>query len=231
MRRHGSARGAGGAGGADGLELLERPVQLALLGQQPRPARRAARQHLDVQRGVDQPVLGQRAAGPVGGAVPLLQRQAEQLLDERAEPDPGEPGQPAGQLGVEQPRRGAAPPRRGRQVLGGGVQHPLRAGQRRGELGQVAAERDRVDQRGAGARAAQLHQIGPLRVAEAGRALGVDGDRPAAAAANASAVRASAARSATTRAAARRPAAAAVPAPGRVGGSLGAVEDASPVSG
>ena len=38
-------------------------------------------------------------------------------------------------------------------------------------------QRDRVDQRGAGAVAAQLHQVGALAVAVAGGPLGVDGDR------------------------------------------------------
>ena len=63
-----------------------------------------------------------------------------------------------------------------RQVLAGGVQHPLGVGDRGGELVQVRAA-DRVDQPGAGALAAQLDQVGPLAVAVARGALGVDGDR------------------------------------------------------
>ena len=40
-----------------------------------------------------------------------------------------------------------------------------------------SGQADRVDERGARALAAQLHQIGALAVAVAGGALGVDGDR------------------------------------------------------
>src|SRR3712207_6949874 len=42
-------------------------------------------EHLDVQRGVDQPLLGQRAGAPVGGRVALLQRVPQQRLHDGAE--------------------------------------------------------------------------------------------------------------------------------------------------
>ena len=99
----------GRPGRAHRLELLAGPLQLALLGQQLREDVAQLHQHLDVQRGVDEPVVGQRAARPVGGAVALLQREPEQLLDQRAQPDAGEPGEPPGQLGVEQRAPGASP--------------------------------------------------------------------------------------------------------------------------
>ena len=141
VRRHGSARGRGRPGGAHGLELLQRPLQLALLGEQVGEHVAQLDQHLDVERGVDQPVLGQRAARPVGGAVPLLQRQPEQLLDQRAEPDPGQPGQPAGQLGVEQPRRAPARPRPGRPGPGWrrAAPTPVRSGPGRARTGRCPA--------------------------------------------------------------------------------------------
>ena len=95
-----------------------------------RPGQHVAQldEHLDVERRVDEPVVGQRAARPVGGAVALLQRQPEQLLDQRPEADAGEPGEPAGQLGVEQPRGRQPDLGQAGQVLVRGVQHPLRPG-------------------------------------------------------------------------------------------------------
>lgn len=54
------------------------------------------------------------------------------------------------------------------------MQDPLGAGQGLAERGEVRAA-DRVDQRGAGALAAQLHQVGALAVAVSGGAFGVDG--------------------------------------------------------
>ena len=58
--------------------LAERREDVAQLGQD-----------LDVQRRIDEPVVGQRAPRPVGRAVPLLEREAEQLLHQRAQPDAG----------------------------------------------------------------------------------------------------------------------------------------------
>ena len=114
VRRHGSIRGSGAGGGRDRRELLPRPLGLALLDQD--GVQRVAQldQHLDVQRGVPQPGRGQRTGGPVGGSVPLLQGQPEHLLDQRAQPDPRVAGEPAGQLGVEQPASAACRSPRGR---------------------------------------------------------------------------------------------------------------------
>jgi hypothetical protein len=61
------------------------------------------------------------------------------------------------------------------------VQHPLGPGEGGREGRQVAAERDRVDQRRARTVTPQLDEVGALRVPEAGRPFGVDGDGPAAA--------------------------------------------------
>ena len=47
------------------------------------------------------------------------------MLDDGAEPDPGEAGEAGGELGVEEPAGPQADLGQAREVLGGGVQHPL----------------------------------------------------------------------------------------------------------
>jgi hypothetical protein len=59
--------------------------------------------------------------------------------------------------------------------LVGGVQYPLRAVQRWGELGKIV-EGGRVDDNGAGAFPAELDEICPLAIPVTTGALGVDGD-------------------------------------------------------
>jgi hypothetical protein len=59
--------------------------------------------------------------------------------------------------------------------LVGGVQYPLRAVQRRGELGEIV-EGGRVDDDGAGTLPAQLDEIRTLAIPVTAGALGVDGD-------------------------------------------------------
>ncbi len=158
------------------LELLARPLGLAGLLELAHHHLTQLDQHLDVEGGVLQPRLGQRAPGPVDRGVLLAQRLAERRLDQRGQPHPGVAQQPAGELGVEQRHGAQADLGQAGEVLGGGVQDPLHALERLGERGEVG-ERDRVDQRGAGALAAQLDEVGPGGVAVAGGALGVDGDR------------------------------------------------------
>ena len=160
----------------DRLELLPGPVALALLLEDRGQRVAQVDQHLDVQRRVDQPLLGQRPGAPVGRRVPLHQRVAEQRLDHRAEPDAGEAGQPGGELGVEDPRGHEPDLGEARQVLVGGVQHPLGVGD--GVLDhREIRQRDGVEQTGARAVAPHLHEIGALAVPVAGGALGVDGHR------------------------------------------------------
>ncbi len=144
-------------------------------GRAPSPGRPAGR------RGVRR--RGRRSAARVRAAggwtsrrrSGLLQDETEHALDHGAQADPRESGEPTSQLGVEEPRRHHAYLPQTRQVLGGRVQHPLDAGDGLTEPGQVGAG-DGVDQRGARALTAQLHEIGALSVAVAGRALGVDGE-------------------------------------------------------
>ncbi len=165
----------GGRGGGDGVEFLVGPFQLALPVQFLLQRVPQVDQQLHVQGGVAQPGLGERAGGPVDGGVALLQRVAEHALDHRAESDPGEAGEAAGQLGVEQGGGHHAYFAQARQVLGGGVQDPFGAGQGFAQCGQVGAAH-RVDQRGPGTLTAQLHQVGALAVAVSGGPFGVDGD-------------------------------------------------------
>ena len=82
----------------------------------------------------------------------------------------------AGELGVEQLARAQAHLGEAGEVLGGRVQDPLGGTDRLVERGEVGAA-DRVDQPGAGALAAHLHEVGALAVAVARGALGVDRDR------------------------------------------------------
>jgi hypothetical protein len=165
---------------AQGVELLARP--LALAGRLELRLEHVAQldQHLDVEGGVLQPRLGQWPGRPVDRRVLLLHPEAEQGLDEGRQPDPWIAEQPAGQLGVEQLRGNQADVGEAGEVLGRGMQDPLgpleHLLQRRQGL-----ERDRVDEVGAAAAAAQLDQVGAVGVPVARGALGVDRDRPLAA--------------------------------------------------
>ena len=135
---------------------------------------------LDVQRGVAQPGLRERARGPVGRRVPLLQGQPQDLLDELPETDAGVPGQPgAERSGVEDPLRAHPDVAQAGQVLAGRVQHPL--GVREGGVqGREVGAADRVDQRGTRSGAPELDEVGTLPVPIARGALRVDGYRAAA---------------------------------------------------
>ena len=107
-----------GIEGLERLELLACPLGLAgrleLVGQQlPQ-----LDEHLDVERGVQQPGSGQRPGRPVGGGVLLLHPVAEQGLDQRGQPDARVAEQPSGQLGVEERARAPGRPRPGRRGPG-----------------------------------------------------------------------------------------------------------------
>ena len=81
------------------LELLPRPLELALLVEQPGEDVAQRDEHLDVQRGVDEPVFGEGTARPVGRPVPLLQRRA------RAAAPPSGRGLPAAARAAARPAR------------------------------------------------------------------------------------------------------------------------------
>ena len=93
-------------------------------------ARRAARRAPRRRARRSAATAGQRPGGPVGRRVALLQREAQHLLDDGAQPDARVAEQPAGQLGVEQQGRDQPDLGQARQVLRGGVQHPLGVGDR-----------------------------------------------------------------------------------------------------
>ena len=177
VRRHGSSRAAAAGERQQGLELLRRPLALAGLLELGGDEVAELDEHLDVERGVDQPRLGQRPGRPVGGRVLLGQAAAEVVLDQRGEADARQVEQAAGELGVEQ--RARAQPDLGEA---GEVLAWPRAGSTRRRRSRRRAARGRRTamgsmRRGAGALAAYLDQVGALGVAVAGRALGVDGDR------------------------------------------------------
>ena len=162
--------------GADRLELLGRPLGLAGDGQPLGQDLAQLDEHLDVERGVAEPLGRQRARGPVDGGVLLGQTEAEGVGDDGREPDPLHPQEPGAELGVEHAAGQHALLGQPGQVLGRRVQHPLDAHERPRERRQVG-HGDRVDQCGPGALAADLDQVRALAVAVAGRALGVHGDR------------------------------------------------------
>lgn len=137
-------------------------------------------QNFDVEGGVVEPGVGEGSGRPVGRAVPLLQGQAEGSLDYRTEADAVESGQAAGEFGVVQ--RGGDEPQFGEtgQVLVRGVQYPFERVDDLGQGCEVAGDGNGVEQHGACAAAAELHEVRTLGVAEAGRALGVDSEGPVA---------------------------------------------------
>ena len=118
----------------------------------------------------------------------LEQPDVEKFLEHGAEGHPGVTEQSGRELGVEQPPGQQTHLVQAVQVLAGGVDDPLRIGDRRRERTEVGRTRaagwfggrpegDGVDQVGAGAAAAELDQVGPLAVAEAVGPFGVHGDR------------------------------------------------------
>ena len=173
-----------GLEGAHVLEFLCCPIGFALLQQDVGDRVAQLEQHLDIQRGIVQPVVRQRTLRPVRRAVSLHQLQTQQPLHHRGQVDPVIAGQPACQFGVVQLRRLDADLGQAGQVLIGRVQHPLVGGQHLGDRGQrrhrVAAVVHRVDQHCARTLAADLHEIGAIGVPEAGRPLGIDRERPVA---------------------------------------------------
>ena len=135
---------AGRLGGQYGGEFLPRPFGLALGRQHHHEGVPQFHQQLDVQRRVAEQFGRQRAGGPVGGRVALFQRPPQHRFHQRAEADPGEAEQPAGQLGVEQPPRAEPELGQAGQVLGGGVQHHLGVAAGPGRRGARTGSRTRA---------------------------------------------------------------------------------------
>src|SRR5439155_5196624 len=60
-------------------------------------------QQLDIERGINQPVMWQRSGRPIGGRMALLQGDSEELLEHGAERYPLRAQQSADELAIEQP--------------------------------------------------------------------------------------------------------------------------------
>ena len=163
-------------GREDGGEFLLGVLKLAVRLEQFDEFLAQLRQDFDVQGGVAQPGLRQRAGGPVGGRMFLGQAEAQQLFDDGGQPDARQPGQARGEFGVEQLVRPHAKLGQARKVLAGRVQDPFDAVEGIVDDAQVI-EGFGIDQPGAGAFAADLDQEGALAVPEAGGALGVNARR------------------------------------------------------
>ena len=107
------------------LELLRGELGLAGLDEALAESFAHVDEELDVERGVLQPGLGERAGRPVGRRVLLRELDVEQLLDDRGEADARHPEQSGGELGVEDALGVEADLAQAREVLARGVQYPL----------------------------------------------------------------------------------------------------------
>ena len=179
VRRQGSGRSRGRLGREDRRELLASPFGLALVGEFSRERVAQLDQHLDVQCGVAQHFLPQRADRPVRRGMAFLQVEAEHLLDQCAEGDPRVAEQPPGQLGVEQLPRPEAHLGQAGQVLRCRMQDGFRVLQCGVHTGEHGAG-DGIDKHRARAGAAELDQVGALSVAVSRGSFGIDRDGPVA---------------------------------------------------
>jgi hypothetical protein len=114
----------------------------------------------------------------------LQQPYPEQLLDHGAEGNAGIAQQSCGELGVEQSPGSKPDLVQTRQVLTGGMDHPLGLHHRGTECRKIGwlAEGSRIHQMRPCPGAPQLDEIGALAVAEAVCPFCVHGDRPSPAA-------------------------------------------------
>ena len=83
-------------------------------------------EYLDVEGGITQPRLGEGSCRPVDGGVLLGQSHAQIVLDDRRETDPWQPQDAGRELGVEQLARVQSDLGEAGEVLGRGMQDPLR---------------------------------------------------------------------------------------------------------
>jgi hypothetical protein len=100
---------------------------------------------------------------------------AEQLLDDWSESHARKARQASPEFGVEDAARIEAHLAQAGEILAGRVQNPLLIGHERGELRKIA-DRGRIEEEGARTASEDLDEVGPLRIAEAGRTLGIDGE-------------------------------------------------------
>ena len=97
----------------------------------------------------------------------FLQLDSERALGHGSEADLRPAQEPCRQLGVEQGAGHQTDLTQRRQILAGGVEHPLRFSDRLVQ-GRVVVEGGRVEQEHTGTAAEDLHEVGALRVAETG---------------------------------------------------------------
>ena len=135
----------------DRAELLGGELGLALLDELGGQHVADVDEVLDIERGVFQPGLGKGARRPVGRRVRLRERDAECVLDDRAEADALVPEQARGQLGVEDRGGLEAEFAQRRQILARRVQHPLLVADRGLQRAEVA-DRRRVEEEDAAPR-------------------------------------------------------------------------------
>ncbi|MCY1228768.1 hypothetical protein D9M72_411020 [compost metagenome] len=164
--------GRGEAGREDGGELLLGVFQLPVALEELDEFFAQLREDFYVQGRVPQPWFRERAGGPVGGGMFLREAEPEQLLDDCCQAHPRQPREPRCELGIEQFVRPHAQFRQARKVLARCVQDPLDAFQ--GVVDDLQVTKGfRIDEPRSRAFAPDLHQEGPLPVAEARRAFRV----------------------------------------------------------
>ena len=169
-------RRPGGRGDERG-ELLAPPTSACPGGPARRRARRAGRRAAPRparRTSARTPAAAGSTSRPRSGASPGVKPSSCSVS--AARPTRSKPASRAASSVSKSRRRAQAHLGQAGQVLAGRVQHPLGVGDGLVEGAQVG-QRQRVDQRRAGAGPAQLHQVGALAVAVAGGALGVDGHR------------------------------------------------------
>ena len=110
----------------EGIELLASPLRFARHGQIDAHEVAQLAEYLDVEGGITQPRLGEGSCRPVDGGVLLGQSHAQIVLDDRRETDPWQPQDAGRELGVEQLARVQSDLGEAGEVLGRGMQDPLR---------------------------------------------------------------------------------------------------------
>ena len=143
-------------------ELLTRPLVLTGVGK--RGGGRVAQfdEHLHVEGGVHQPVMRQRTPRPVRRAVPLAEPQTQKLLDHRGQIHLGFAEQTSGQFGVEEGCAHEPRLTQTRQVLVGGMEHPLGSGQHLDHRGQGPGFMRGIEKERARTGTFELDQVGTL---------------------------------------------------------------------
>ena len=135
-------------------------------------------EELDIQSGVDEPVMGEGTSRPVRGGMFLEKGHPAVVLDHRSQADARKAEKASSQLGVEQVVRTKTVHRQAWHVLGGGMEDPLCPGEGIGKRLQTVrlAEGDGIDEVSARPLTAQLDEVGARVVTETMGPLGVDRD-------------------------------------------------------